>query len=107
MGSMKIRGIILRSPEPIKVPLKAKVFKRMKNLKFLIGNVHIGKELEYVPLELRFLEWHVFPLSLSSKCSPLQNLVVLKMSSIILENVFKQGFQYSNLKNYGISLEKF
>ncbi|XP_075638168.1 TMV resistance protein N-like [Castanea sativa] len=103
MASMRIRGIMLRSPEPIKVPLKAKVFKRMKNLKFLIGNVHIGKELEYVPLELRFLEWHVFPLSLSSKCSPLQNLVVLKMSSIILENVFKQGFQYANLKSINLS----
>ncbi|KAL4605721.1 hypothetical protein ACB092_09G050600 [Castanea dentata] len=103
MGSMRIRGIMLHSPEPIKVSLKAKVFKRMKNLKFLIGNVHIGKELEYVPPELRFLEWHVFPLSLSSKCSPLQNLVVLKMSSIILENVFKQGFQYANLKSINLS----
>ena len=81
---------MLRSPEQTKVALKANVFKRMKNLKFLIGNVHIGEELEYLPDELRFLEWHVFPLSLSSKCCPPEQLVALKMSSILLEKVFKQ-----------------
>ena len=91
---------MLLSPERTKVPLKAKVFKRMKNLKFLVGNVHIGKEhnvhigeeLEYLPDELRFLEWREFPLSLSSKCCLPQELVVLKMSksNIILENAFKQ-----------------
>lgn len=55
-GSNKIQGIMLRSPEPIKVSLKSKVFKRMKNLKFMIGDVHIDKELDYLPHELRFLE---------------------------------------------------
>ena len=83
---------MLCSPKPTKIALKANVFKRMKNLKFLIGNVHIGEELEYLPDELRFLEWHNYPLSLSSKCCLPRQLVVLKMfkSNIILENVFKQ-----------------
>ena len=83
---------MLRSPEPTKVALKANVFKRMKNLKFLTGNVHIGEELEYLPDELRFLEWHEFSLSLSSKCCLPQQLVMLDMSktNIILEKVFKQ-----------------
>ncbi|XP_065616389.1 disease resistance protein Roq1-like isoform X2 [Quercus suber] len=92
MGSNKIRSIMLLSPERTKVSLKAKVFKRMKNLKFLVGNVHIGEALEYLPDELRFLEWCEFPLSLSSKCCLPRQLVVLKMSgsNIILENVFKQ-----------------
>ena len=91
---------MLLSPERTKVPLKAKVFKRMKNLKFLVGNVHIGKEhnvhigeeLEYLPDELRFLEWREFPLSLSSKCCLPRELVALKLSksNIILENAFKQ-----------------
>ena len=83
---------MLCSPEPTEVALKANVFKRMKNLKFLIGNVHIVKDLEYLPDELRFLKWPEFPLSLSSKCClPLQ-IVVLQMSksNIILENAFKQ-----------------
>ena len=97
-GSNKIRGIMLLSPERTTVSLKAKVFKRMKNLKFLVGNVHIDEALEYLPDELRFLEWRDFPLSLSSKCCLPQQLVVFMMSesllmsesSIILENVFKQ-----------------
>ena len=83
---------MLCSPEPTEVALKANVFKRMKNLKFLIGNVHIGENLEYLPDELRFLEWHEFPLSLSSKCCAPKELVALKMSksNIKLENAFKQ-----------------
>ena len=83
---------MLLSRERIEMPLKPKVFKRMKNLKFLVGNVHIGEALEYLPDELRFLEWREFPLSLSSKCCLPRQLVVLKMfeSNVILENVFKQ-----------------
>ncbi|XP_050282213.1 disease resistance protein RPV1-like isoform X2 [Quercus robur] len=100
MGSNKIRGIMLCSPKPTKIALEANVFKRMKNLKFLIGNVQIGEALEYLPDELRVLEWHEFPLSLSSKCCLPRQLVVLKMSksNIILENVIKQGLQYEYLK---------
>ena len=80
------------SPERTEVPLKAKVFKRMKNLKFLIGNVHIVEELKYLPDELMFLQWSEFSLSLSSKCCLPQQLVVLDMSNtnIILKKVFKQ-----------------
>ena len=90
-GSNKIRGIMLLSPERTTVSLKAKVFKRMKNLKFLIGNVHIGEALKYLPEELRFLEWREFSLSLSSKCCLPRQLVVLKMSksNIVLENAVK------------------
>ncbi|XP_065627330.1 disease resistance protein RUN1 isoform X2 [Quercus suber] len=67
------------------------------------GDVHIDKELDYLPHGLRFLEWNVSPLSLSSKCLPPQQLVVLKMSSFIVENVFKQEFQYKNLKSISLS----
>ena len=83
---------MLRAPKPTKVALEANVFKRMKNLKFLIGNVHIVEDLEYLPDELRFLQWHEFPLSLSSKCCAPKELVALKMSksNIKLENAFKQ-----------------
>ncbi|KAL0007570.1 hypothetical protein SO802_009072 [Lithocarpus litseifolius] len=92
MGSNKIRSIMLLSLERTEVSLKAIVFKRMKNLKFLVGNVHIGEALEYLLDELRFLTWREFPLSLSSKCCLPRQLVVLKMSksNIILENAFKQ-----------------
>jgi hypothetical protein len=80
------------SPKSIMVPLKAKVFKRMENLKFLIVNkVRICEELKYLPKELRIFEWNEFPFSLPSKYHP-QQLVVLKMpgSCIRLEKLFKQ-----------------
>ena len=82
---------MLHSTKPTDVALKANVFKRMKNLKFLIGNVRISEALEYLPDELRFLEWCEFPLSLSSKCCLPPQLVVLKMSksNIVLENAVK------------------
>ncbi|KAL4599923.1 hypothetical protein ACB092_11G162300 [Castanea dentata] len=100
MGSNKIRSIMLLSPERSEVSLKANVFKRMENLKFLAGNVHFGEALDYLPDELRFLEWRESPLSLSSKCCLPRQLVVLKMSksNIILENGVQQGFRYENLK---------
>ena len=85
---------MLRSPKPTKVALEANVFKRMKNLKFLIGNVHIVEDLEYLPDELRFLQWHEFPLSLSSKCCAPKELVALKLSksNIKLENAFRYKY---------------
>ncbi|KAL4599926.1 hypothetical protein ACB092_11G162600, partial [Castanea dentata] len=103
MGSNKIRSIMLLSPDRTEVSLKANVFKRMKNLKFLVGNVQFGEALDYLP-ELRFLEWRESPLSLSSKCCLPRQLVVLKMSksNIILENVVKQGFQYENWKTISL-----
>ena len=81
---------MLCSPKRVELPLKAKVFKRMKNLKFLIGNVLVGEELEYLPKELRYLEWREFPLYLSSKCCLPQKLVILDVSNNMLERVFKQ-----------------
>ena len=82
---------MLLSHERTEMPLKPKVFKRLKNLKFLVGNVHIGEALEYLPDELRILEWPE-SLSLSSKCCLPPQIVVLKMSksNIILEKAFKQ-----------------
>ena len=89
---------MLLSPNPTKVSLKAKVFKRMRNLKFLVCNVHTGEELEYLLDELRISEWREFPLTLSSKCCLPRQLVELKMpkSNIILENVFKQVLVFIN-----------
>ena len=91
-GSNKIRGIILCSHKPTKVTLAANAFKRMGNLKFLIvHNVHICKELKYLPNRLRRLDLPNYPFPLPSNFCP-QKLVTLKMprSCIQLEKLFKQ-----------------
>ncbi|XP_050245754.1 TMV resistance protein N-like isoform X3 [Quercus robur] len=103
-GSDKIRGILFHPPEPVKVQLHTEVFKRMENLKFLIvENVDICEALNYLPNGLRFLKWPEYRYSLPSKYCP-QQLVALEMShsQIRLEKLFKQGFQFKNLKDVNL-----
>ena len=73
------------------MPIEAKAFEKMKNLKFLIvRNVHICEELEYLPNGLRLLQWPKFPFSLPSNYCPRQ-LVGLEMPHCLirLETTFK------------------
>ncbi|XP_050260330.1 disease resistance protein RPV1-like isoform X2 [Quercus robur] len=103
-GSDKIRGIMLSFHKPITVTLAPTAFKRMRNLKFLIvDNVHICEELKYLPNGLRFLQLPNYPFSLPSNFCP-QKLVTLEMphSRIQLEKLFKQEFQFQNLKSINL-----
>ncbi|KAL4597886.1 hypothetical protein ACB092_11G020400 [Castanea dentata] len=92
-GSDNIRGMMMVSPEPIKLQLEASCFEKMKNLKFLmVGNVDICRGLKYLPNGLRVLDWSGFLLSsLPSNFCP-QKLVALNMpqSRIILDKLFKR-----------------
>ncbi|XP_050274420.1 uncharacterized protein LOC126717114 [Quercus robur] len=95
MGSDKIRGIMLRSPEskPTMVQLEAQIFRKMKNLRFLIiHNVHFLEHggLEYLPSGLRLLDWDTYPFSsLPSSFCP-KKLVVLRMPHNRMEEPLKQ-----------------
>nr|XP_023885429.1 disease resistance-like protein DSC1 [Quercus suber] len=99
MGSEKIRGIRICSPEPSKMKLEPECLEKMKNLKFLIvSNVDICRGLKYLPNELRVLDWSGFPLSsLPSNFDP-QNLIALNMpeSQVTLDKLFKR-IQCKNL----------
>ena len=81
-GSDKIRGIMLRSPESKSTTeqLEAKVFCKMKNLRFLIiHNVHFYGHggLEYLPNGLRLLDWDTYPFSsLPSSFCPKKPIVL-------------------------------
>ncbi|XP_075674249.1 TMV resistance protein N-like [Castanea sativa] len=103
-GSDEIRGIMLCSHKPTTVTLAANTFKRMRNLKFVIvHNVHIRKELKYLPNGLRLLQLPNYPFPLPSNFCP-QKLVTLEMpgSCIRLETLFKQEFQFQNLKSINL-----
>ncbi|KAF3943766.1 hypothetical protein CMV_029705 [Castanea mollissima] len=93
MGSEKIRGIRICSPEPSKMKLEPECLEKMKNLKFLIvSNVDIFRGLKYLPNELRVLDWSGFPLSsLPSNFDP-QKLIALNMpeSRVTLDKLFKK-----------------
>ncbi|KAL5563740.1 hypothetical protein UlMin_033487, partial [Ulmus minor] len=79
-GTNAIEGIFLTFPERKMIELNDDPFLRMKKLKLLkIHNAYFSKNPEYLPNELRLLEWHGYPsTSLPSKFRP-KNLVELSM----------------------------
>ena len=83
---------MINSPEPSKLKLEPKSLEKMKNLKFLmVSNVDICRGLNYLPNELRVLDWPEFPLSsLPSNFDP-QKLIALNMpeSRVTLDKLFK------------------
>nr|XP_023914478.1 TMV resistance protein N-like [Quercus suber] len=93
-GSEKVRGMMICSPERVKLQLEAKCFEKMKNLKFLIVvNVDICGSIEYLPNELRLLDWPEFSLSSLPSNFRSQNLIALIMpqSHFILDKFFEMG----------------
>ena len=70
----------MHSPQPVKVQLHTKAFKKMKNLKFLIvENVDICVPLEFLPDGLIYLKWPNYPFQWPFKYFP-ERLVVFEMS---------------------------
>ena len=68
------------SPKSSKIQLEPKCLEKMKNLKFLIvSNVEICGDHEYLPNELRVLDWHGFPLSSLPSNFHSQKLTILNM----------------------------
>ncbi|KAJ4713864.1 TMV resistance protein N-like [Melia azedarach] len=86
-GSEVIEGIMLDNLEDeASTSADAKTFSKMTNLRLLkIHNVQLPKGLEYLPNELRLLEWRGYPLE--SLPSNLQ-----------LDNTIKLSMCYSNIK---------
>ena len=79
-------------PKRAKLQLEAKCLEKMKNLKFLIvNNVDICGGIEYLPNELRLLDWPEFPFSsLPFNFRP-QKLIALNMpeSQVILDRLLE------------------
>ncbi|XP_050277142.1 disease resistance protein Roq1-like [Quercus robur] len=104
-GSGKIRGIMLHSPQPVKVQLHKEAFKKMENLKFLIvENVHICEPFEFLPHSLIYLKWPNYPSHWPFKYFP-EQLVVFEMpgSRIRLPKLIKQERPLENLINANFS----
>ncbi|KAH7529252.1 hypothetical protein FEM48_Zijuj05G0164800 [Ziziphus jujuba var. spinosa] len=80
MGTNAIEGIKLDLPEQKTLYLSSKAFKKMKRLRLLIfRNVVLSTTIEYLPTELRFIDWPGYPFpTLSLNPGPKQ-LVILNM----------------------------
>ncbi|CAN6563523.1 unnamed protein product [Malus baccata var. baccata] len=91
-GTKKIKGIVVKLPVPDVIPLNTKSFSKMVNLEFfIIRNAHFSGCVEYLPDDLRWIEFgglhywgsnilqkHILTFNLQSNCH-LRNLVTFIM----------------------------
>ncbi|XP_062029616.1 TMV resistance protein N-like [Rosa rugosa] len=96
-GSNKVKGIRVELPGEDEICLSAKCFKKMKNLQLFINiNARFSGEVNYLPNQLRILDWPGFPAqSLPSDFSP-QKLVKLNMPN---SRISRLGRGFKNLQN--------
>ncbi|KAK9205198.1 hypothetical protein WN943_015465 [Citrus x changshan-huyou] len=85
--------------DDVHLSASAKAFLKMTNLRMLtIGNVQLPEGLEFLPNELRFLEWHGYPFkSLPSNFQP-ENFFELNMCYSRMERMWSGIKPLSNLK---------
>ncbi|RXH81128.1 hypothetical protein DVH24_005042 [Malus domestica] len=86
-----VKGIFLSSPKQEKVHLKKDTFLNMDDLKLLkIHNVIFSGCLESLSDELRFLEWHEYPLKLLPSSFEPENLVELHLPRSKIEKLWEE-----------------
>ncbi|KAL6184840.1 hypothetical protein ACLB2K_046240 [Fragaria x ananassa] len=97
MGSNHVKGIRVELPGEDEICLSPKCFKKMKNLQLFINiNARFSGEVNYLPNQLRFLDWPGFPAqSLPSDFNP-QKLVELNMRN---SRISRLGEGLKNLQN--------
>ncbi|ONH95342.1 hypothetical protein PRUPE_7G065500 [Prunus persica] len=90
-GTDAVKGIFLTLPKQQKVHLKEDPFSNLDSLRLLkIHNVKFAECLEYLSDELRFLEWHKYPLKyLPSSFEP-HKLVELNLCESEIEQLWEE-----------------
>ncbi|KAI5342770.1 hypothetical protein L3X38_010646 [Prunus dulcis] len=79
-GTRKIKGIMVKFPKPDEIPLNAKSFFGMVNLEIFINcNAVLSGYVEYLPNELRFIDWGRCQLQLLPSNFHARHLVVFNM----------------------------
>ncbi|XP_028945608.1 TMV resistance protein N-like [Malus domestica] len=118
-GTKKIKGIVVKLPVPDVIPLNTKSFSKMVNLEiFIIRNAHFSGCVEYLPDDLRWIEFgglhywrsnilqkHILTFNLQSNCH-LRNFVTFIMpnSDIRQLKVFQN---LANLTSLNLSGSEF
>ncbi|XP_023535306.1 TMV resistance protein N-like [Cucurbita pepo subsp. pepo] len=107
-GTEAIEGIMMDLDEEGESHLNANSFKAMTNLRVLkLNNVHLSQDLEYLSDQLRFLNWHGYPLKfLPSNFHP-TNLLELELPSSSIHQLWKDSKRFDTLKVINLSDSKF
>ncbi|XP_040363956.1 disease resistance protein RPV1-like isoform X2 [Rosa chinensis] len=103
-GTNKVKGIMVKLPEPDEIVLSAASFSRMKNLKYFINcNASFSGNIDCLPDELRLIDWPAFPFeSLPINFIP-RKLVKLSMPRSCMSQLGER-FKHSKTLKY-INLE--
>ncbi|XP_021820212.1 TMV resistance protein N-like [Prunus avium] len=79
-GTRKIKGIMVKLPEPDEIPLNEKSFVGMVNLEIFINrNAFLSGHIEYLPNELRLIDWGRCQLQFLPSNFRAKHLVVFNM----------------------------
>ncbi|KAK9949805.1 hypothetical protein M0R45_005317 [Rubus argutus] len=103
-GTDQVKGIMIQLPQPEEIRLSAKCFSKMKNLKFVINcNASLSGDVDYLPNELRFIDWPGCHLQSLPFNSNRKKLVVLNMPNSLIRQL---GEGFKNMQNVkSINLE--
>ncbi|XP_022141875.1 uncharacterized protein LOC111012131 isoform X2 [Momordica charantia] len=107
-GTEAIEGIMMDSSEKGESQLNPKSFSAMTNLRVLkVNNVYLNGELEYLSDQLRFLNWHGYPLKcLPSNFHP-KSLLELELPCSCIEHLWKGSKSLDKLKVINLSDSQF
>uniref|UniRef100_A0A0A0KXU7 TIR domain-containing protein n=1 Tax=Cucumis sativus TaxID=3659 RepID=A0A0A0KXU7_CUCSA len=107
-GTEAIEGIMMDLDEEGESHLNAKAFSEMTNLRVLkLNNVHLSKEIEYLSDQLRFLNWHGYPLkTLPSNFNP-TNLLELELPNSSIHHLWTASKSMETLKVINLSDSQF
>ncbi|XP_031741455.1 LOW QUALITY PROTEIN: uncharacterized protein LOC101204365 [Cucumis sativus] len=107
-GTEAIKGIMMDLDEEGESHLNAKAFFSMTNLRILkLNNVHLSEEIEYLSDQLRFLNWHGYPLkTLPSNFNP-TNLLELELPNSSIHHLWTASKSMETLKVINLSDSQF
>ncbi|XP_038889439.1 TMV resistance protein N-like [Benincasa hispida] len=107
-GTEAIGGIMMDMDEEGESHLNAKSFSAMTNLRVLkVNNVYLSEELQYLSDQLRFLNWHGYPLKcLPSNFNP-TNLLELELPNSSIQHLWTTSKSLETLKVINLSDSQF
>ncbi|KAM5574736.1 hypothetical protein ABKV19_013930 [Rosa sericea] len=96
-GTNKIKGMKIKLPAPNQICLSAESFSKMKNLRLFINcNAQFSGDVDYLPNELRLLDWPKCPLQAFPSSFNPTKLVKLNMCR---SRMSRLGEGFKNLQN--------
>ncbi|TXG49516.1 hypothetical protein EZV62_025391 [Acer yangbiense] len=103
-GTGNVEGIVVDMPMGTSTCLNAKSFIGMKNLMLLkISNVDLSEDLEYLPNNLRYLEWHGCPLKNLPPDFQARKLLELNLHCSQINYLWKGRRAFEELKTIKLS----